>query len=552
MKTYFNLLTLKQKRKLFIIICILLIITGFILPKVLENNRPYIDDNILNMPFFNAVNFDNNTFGSVWKEQRINSMFLYRSLFMPDQYLNSLLPDLASTYEISNNSTRYSIHIKDGNFWSDGEPLTIDDVIFTIEAVLKDEDVADMFRTVLLYIVGASEFKSGEASSISGLSIDPSDSNILNIDIITPYKNFMIVLSQIVIVPEHILKDEDLTQLHNSDFWANPVVSGMYYLDEIVKNPETNDYYFKLLQNPSYNKEKSTIQEVRFHKNYLEKNLDYYPTNNIADMITYSNYTNYTKHDVPMFLYKYFIFNISGDDGNYNQAMDDTLFRKAIITALDREKLLSSVYLNNGEVINSGVPNYSASNNGFTYEYDIEKAKELLEESSYDISRPLVIGYTTDDELTSYFLSEVQKSLNNIGLVTKTIHVQTEEEIYIDRKYDLLYTTLTAFNHHTWYSEYNISRETHNKLISMTDELGELYDMLCTSETNTQEAEYYKILQELEQENLYKIPMFLLNQVVYTNDKKLDLPEDIKFGNSWYRYDIKIKDWAIKKISKKF
>ncbi|MFI3230163.1 MAG: ABC transporter substrate-binding protein [bacterium] len=524
------------------------------IPKIILNNKPYINGNILNLPFFNTTNAENGTFGSPWKEQRINTAFLYRSLFLPDDTLQKISPDLASSYTLLNDNLTYSINLSDNNYWSDGVRITIDDIIFTIEAILKDDDVLEMYRTVLSYIEGAGEFISGEARLISGIS---SNGNTLNINLSKPYKNFMIVLSQAVIIPKHILEEEvndvGFTTLNKSSFWSNPVVSGMYMLDEVVKNPEQNDYYFKLVHNPYYTQPKSEIEEVRFHVNYQDKGLDYYETNLVSEMVTYSNNNNYSKYDVSMFLYQYFVFNIAGNDQNYNQPIDDELFREAIIYALNREKMLSNVYLNNGAVTHSGLPDYNNSSNDFKFDYDPEKATELLNNSSYNLNRVFRIAYTQDDDETIlYLLSEVKSNLNAIGLEVELVYLDDsnnnlEESVYITRDYDMLLKDLKAFNEYTWYSEYDESRIVYNNLINNATEFENLYTLLCESTSDQAEKEYFLELQRLEQQGLYKIPMFVLNQVVYTNNERLNLPQDLNFGNSWYRYDVNLKDWSIKK-----
>lgn len=540
MKKYF---TLKQKRFYLLIGVTAILIGGVSLSSIINMFKPYIGDNILHLPFFNTALATETRLSSPWEEQRINTLFLYRSLFMPDSTLSMLKPDLASSWTLTDNGTKYTIIFEEDNYWSDGELITLEDVVFTIKALLKGETVADMYRTVMQYIVGATDFREGNAEEISGLSID---GNKLTIDLIETYNNFLIVLSQAVIVPKHILESEDLNTLHTNDFWVNPVVSGMYQLEDLIEDTDTNEHYFKLTPNLYYNDEKSDITEVRLHINYQEQELDYYDTNHISDIVNYSKNNVYTKHKVNMLLYSYFVFNVSGDDRNYNEAMDDILFRTAILHALDREQLLSDVYFNNGEVVHSGIPSYTNLGNDFEYTYDPEQAKKLLSESLYDIDRPFRIAYSNQNNTTFYFLSKVSEYLEEIGLSVELVHIPLEH-IYTNRKYDMLLKDLTAFNEMTWYSEYDYSRDTFNKLYHTATMFDGLYPSLCTSQTIEEEQFYFEKLQEVEQETLYKLPLFVLNQIVYTNNNRLSIPDDVVFGNSWYRYDIQLKDWAIKK-----
>ena len=46
-----------------------------------------------------------------------------------------IVPDLAESYEIKDNGKIYEVYLKKNLFWSDGKPLTADDVIFTIKTI---------------------------------------------------------------------------------------------------------------------------------------------------------------------------------------------------------------------------------------------------------------------------------------------------------------------------------------------------------------------------------------------------------------------------------
>ena len=48
-------------------------------------------------------------------------------------------PDLAESWEVSDDATIYTFVIRDGINWTDGEPLTIDDIIFTYKLALTSE-----------------------------------------------------------------------------------------------------------------------------------------------------------------------------------------------------------------------------------------------------------------------------------------------------------------------------------------------------------------------------------------------------------------------------
>jgi ABC-type transport system substrate-binding protein len=58
------------------------------------------------------------------------SKLLYRGLFKYDNF-GVLVPDLAETWEVSNEGLTYTVTIKDNQFWSDGSKITANDLLYT-------------------------------------------------------------------------------------------------------------------------------------------------------------------------------------------------------------------------------------------------------------------------------------------------------------------------------------------------------------------------------------------------------------------------------------
>lgn len=532
-----------NKQIKFIILGSLIAIGGIIVPKIIvSNNLSYINGNILNLPYLNASYSTLNRFQSPWINQQIESSLMYRSLFTPDSTLNNLEPDLAENYITSNGSKTYDIFLSGNSYWSDGERITVDDVVFSIEAMAKSTNINNIFTLAIDFIVGADDYKNGKSSEISGISVD---NNIITIVLTEPYSGFMPSLSQAAILPKHILKNDDIQNLDNSDYWENPVTSGMYKFNEVVEND--GEYYYSLTKNKNYKDKKSDIDEIRIHVNYREKELDYYSTNNVIEIEKYNNSPDYTEYVADMLLYRYFVFNVSDKTGYMNTPIDDVRVREAIMCAIDRETLLNEIYSGNGEILNSGLAISRNLGNNFEYEYDLDKSKRLLEEANYDFNRPIVIAHYYTDELSYSFLEEIAKTFATIGIKVNLVYKSSLEEIYTNKEYDLLYKGLSAFNEHFWYDEYSSTNLNMNNLFSWTGEFDGIYQDLYHSKNDMEYNEQLKIVQNWEQEKMYKLPMFTLDQKIFIKNSRVDIPINIYFGNPWYRSDISIEDWSIKR-----
>ena len=54
---------------------------------------------------------------------------------------NEVIPNVAEAYEVNDEATEYTFHLREGLKWSDGEPFTADDIVFYIDDVDKNTDL---------------------------------------------------------------------------------------------------------------------------------------------------------------------------------------------------------------------------------------------------------------------------------------------------------------------------------------------------------------------------------------------------------------------------
>lgn len=75
----------------------------------------------------------------------INSRLSYENLVRWSPDGASVVPNVAESYEISDDATTFTIHLREGMKWSDGAPFTADDFVFFYEDVLLNEDLTPTF-----------------------------------------------------------------------------------------------------------------------------------------------------------------------------------------------------------------------------------------------------------------------------------------------------------------------------------------------------------------------------------------------------------------------
>jgi peptide/nickel transport system substrate-binding protein len=133
---------------------------------------------------------------------------LFYSGLMRKDETGKLIPDLAENYEVSKDGLIYTFTLKENLSFHDGKPLTVDDVIFTIEKT-KDPII-----------------KSPRKGNFDGVSIEKINDRTIKFTLKQPYASFL-ENTTLGILPKNIW---DHSPLELNDANTNPIGSGPYML----------------------------------------------------------------------------------------------------------------------------------------------------------------------------------------------------------------------------------------------------------------------------------------------------------------------------------
>jgi len=159
------------------------------------------------------------------KDQGLHQAMM-EPLFILNYETGELIPWLAKSYWQNKHSDEWVINLREGITWSDGMPMTADDLVFTINLLLKNPELggADQIKYWVKKVI-----KDGPLTVRFKLS-NPNVRFILD--------SFSVkVFNSISIVPKHIWQGKDpLTFTNYSPYQGWPVFSGPYTLDSVSEN----------------------------------------------------------------------------------------------------------------------------------------------------------------------------------------------------------------------------------------------------------------------------------------------------------------------------
>lgn len=270
-----------------------------------------------------------------------------------------IVPDLARDYpEIGNEGTEYKFFLKENLFWQDGAPLTADDIVFTIKTIQNPD------------------FKSPYLANWVGVKVEKINDLTVKITLQKPYSAFLENCA-IKILPKHIWEGIPVSNFaldpHNLE---QAIGSGKYKIKEVKRINSGPVQYLILEKNNLYSGKKPYIMEVKFL--FSEKPEDLI-NNAKKEKITglnispYQNIEGWQKNDLSLPRYFAIFFN---QERSKPLAIKE--IRQALSYATDKKEISEKI------VQSPILPDfYGFDQPGQIYEFDVEKAKQILDQTGF-------------------------------------------------------------------------------------------------------------------------------------------------------------------------
>jgi peptide/nickel transport system substrate-binding protein len=276
--------------------------------------------------------------------------------------------DVAAAWGVAQDGTEYNFSIRPNAVWQDGQPVTTDDVLFTIDRMksagsLYPQDVKDLWGKI---------------------EVTKLNDKTLKFKLPEPFVPFMDYLT-FGILPKHLLESVPPDQMEKAEFNLQPVGSGPYKFDHLLidKGQITG---VVLTVSPTYYGKAPFIEQVVFR---------YYPTSSAAldayqqgDVLAVSQITsdvlptaleeqNLSIYTSRMPQMSFVLFNLNNTEVPFLQ---NTKVRRALMLGLNRPYMINTFLQGQAIVEDSPIlPNSWAYYDGTEhFQYDPETAVSLL------------------------------------------------------------------------------------------------------------------------------------------------------------------------------
>ena len=366
-------------------------------------------------------------------------MFLPLMELDADLNFEGMLADSITTEDNKN----FIVHIDDAATWSDGTPVTADDVVYTALRLASPV----IGNTAMMYYVfegvGDDGFVEEGAESIDGIQkVDDKTVQFTTKEEmpITTFENSY--ARYLLTLPKHVIEQYSEEELSTADWFNHPdVVSGPFIVTDFDV-----DHYISYEANKDYWKGAPKIDKLNIK---IVDGSQLYAGLQSGEI----DITQQTMSDIPQEAYES-VEALANVDVVYgspvtNQSVfiqtknvPDVKVRQAMLYAIDRQQILEELLNGHGEIVDgflsSASPFYDDSLTPVSY--DPEKAKALLEEAGWDGSQTIRFYVNSGDSTFVNAASIIAAEWAAVGIKAEiqTVDFATLMSVAGTEDYDVL------------------------------------------------------------------------------------------------------------------
>ncbi len=469
--------------------------------------------------------------------------------FLPLMELNHDLEfesQLAKEITTEDNKT-FTIHLDEDAVWSDGEPVTSEDVVFTYLLWTSPEIGSVGMSMEKIVGTGDDGYAEQGATSVSGVvAVDEHTVQISTKAEMALHSFTNIFGRYILTLPEHVLKDVPRADLLSYDWFNAPtVISGPYFIKDVDLNHyvtlEANENFF--LGAPkikNLNIKVVTASQLLAGLRSGEIDLvqqttgavlqEDYDSVRALDGITVYDGTPVTNQSI--------FFN--------TERVTDARIRQAILYGIDRQMILKDLLKGQGEVVEAFLASAGPFYDDVTpVAYDPDRAIELLNEAAedgWDKSTEYTFYVNSGDTTFVQIASFIAAKLGEIGLNIKinTVDIASLLSIAGTGEFDLLavqytYTPVDPYTDISWLLSKGGWTRYYN------DDIAQALDMTQKITDMDEIIKQYRIITDITQQEVPMISAYIISAIGAVNNRLKNAVPDV------YGTFINVHEWEVAK-----
>ena len=333
---------------------------------------------------------------------------IYDPLYVID--VNETRYYLADSYEVSEDGMQITVKLKEGLKWHDGEAITADDMIFTMDVCSDTNNGAGGTNIVIL--------------NDQPVKYEKVDDLTVKVTLPMASASYADLLGGLTLIPEHVFEGNPSVvsagEANMKGIGSGPYKVTEFKQDEYLLLEKYEDYYMGV---PSIDKVTFRIisdlsaQEVAL----MNGEVNFMELANAPAVAKYEADPNFTVVKYPEGRVNYLAVN------KFCETVQDPKVVEAVFAALNRDEIIAGAYGDGmAESANSIFSNvntfYDSSVEGYTQ--DVEKAKQLVKETGLD-SKTLTLYFNSERVYMKESAQIIHQQLKNVGINLEVIPLES-------------------------------------------------------------------------------------------------------------------------------
>lgn len=333
---------------------------------------------------------------------------IYDPLYVID--VNETRYYLADSYEVSEDGMQITVKLKEDLKWHDGEAITADDMIFTMDVCSDTNNGAGGTNIVIL--------------NDQPVKYEKVDDLTVKVTLPMASASYADLLGGLTLIPEHVFEGNPSVvsagEANMKGIGSGPYKVTEFKQDEYLLLEKYEDYYMGA---PSIDKVTFRIisdlsaQEVAL----MNGEVNFMELANAPSVAKYEADPNFTVVKYPEGRVNYLAVN------KFCETVQDPKVVEAVFAALNRDEIIAGAYGDGmAESANSIFSNvntfYDPSVEGYTQ--DVEKAKQLVKETGLD-SKTLTLYFNSERVYMKESAQIIQQQLKNVGINLEVIPLES-------------------------------------------------------------------------------------------------------------------------------